>query len=110
MEELTQAEELFEKTKLTTNQIASQLGKRLGRRMDKHTVMNAKQRIFLRKRALELYDAGETNMRKILSILKDEFPEGYGVTLMEVHRFVGMMRERPDLLPARQVALQEAQP
>jgi hypothetical protein len=109
MEELTQAEELFEKTKMTTNQIASQLGKRFGRRMDKHTVMNAKQRIFLRKRTLEMYDGGETNMRKILKTLKDEFPDGYGVTLMEVNRFVGLMRGRPDLLPAGELVLQESQ-
>ena len=110
MEELTQAEELFEKTKMTTNQIASQLGKRFGRRMDKHTVMNAKQRIFLRKRTLEIYDAGEPNIMKILKALKDEFPDGYGVTLMEVNRFVGLMRGRPDLLPAGELVLQEAQP
>ena len=110
MEELTQAEELFEKTKMTTNQIASQLGKRFGRRMDKHTVMNAKQRIFLRSRTLEIYDGGETNMRKILQTLKDEFPDGYGVTLMEVNRFVGLMRGRPDLLPAGGLVLQETQP
>ena len=110
MEELTQAQELFQKTKMTTNQIASQLGKRFGRRLDKHTVMNAKQRIFLRERTLEIYDGGETDMRDIQKILKDEFPDGYGVTLMEVNRFVGLMRERPDLLPAGELILHDSKP
>ncbi len=109
MEELTQAEEILAKTKMTTNQIASQLGKRFGRRMDKHTVMNAKQRIFLRERTLSIYDSGETNTRNILKTLRDEFPDGYGVTLMEVNRFVGLMRGRPDLLPVGELMLQEAQ-
>ena len=107
--ELTEAEELFEKTEMTTNQIASRLGRRFGRRMDKQTVMNAKQQILLRKHALEIYDGGETRMRKILKTFKDEFSDGYGVTPTAVNRSIGLMRERPDPLPSGDLVIQEAQ-
>jgi hypothetical protein len=110
MEELTEAESLMQNTTLTTNQIASALSKRFGRRMDKHTVMNAKQRIFLRRRTLQIYDDGESNTRTILRVLKQEFPDGYGVSLKEVHRFIGQMRDRPDLIPRAELVPVPSEP
>ena len=97
--ELTKAEELFEKTKMTTNQIASRLGDDLAadRQANCHECKAAN---LLRKHALEIYDGGETRMRKILKTFKDEFSDGYGVTPTAVNRSIGLMRERPDPSPS----------